>query len=143
MAPVQPEPGTEVDLTRFENRYPTLPELLRDGGLTGVEYCLVSGANQRLFAEDTDENGKAWSPVRDLPALTVAGPKGTVDTVILMGRGDPIRGSGDFNGIRQYFVDVDLEEAVGIAASKKSPLHPDYKPPKKEGESGAPQKGKE
>jgi hypothetical protein len=116
MAEVQPDP------TVFENRYPTLQELLRDGGLTGVEYCLVSGANQRLFGGDADPDGNTWSAVRDLPILTIKGPKGTVDTVVLMGRGNPVPGAGDYNGIRHYWVDVTLEEAVGIPANPQSPV---------------------
>ena len=108
----------EPDPTYFENRYPRPDELLRDGGLTGVQYCFVSGANQRKFAEDKDEEGYAWSPIKDLPALTFAGPKGTVDTVVLMGRGDPVTGAGDGNGIRLWFVDIDIEERTGIPTSK-------------------------
>jgi hypothetical protein len=118
-APVEPSP---TDLTYFKDRYPTLPELLAKGGITGVEYCLVSGSNQRKFAELKNEKGHIWSPIKDLPALTIEGPKGKVDTVILMGRGEPIRGSGDFNGIRAYFVDVDVEETVGIPANEDSPV---------------------
>ena len=53
----------------------------------------------------------------------ITGPKGTVPSVILMGRGEPIPGSDDYNGIRPYNVDVDVEEATGIPANDESPLH--------------------
>jgi hypothetical protein len=125
------------DPTYFEGRYPTLEEMLSKGGLAGVEYCLVSGSRQKLFAEMKDDNGFSWSPIRDMPILTIAGPKGTVESVVLMGRGEPIRGAGDYNGIRHYFVDIALEEAVGIPANSESPVANLVNTPKPEVKSDA------
>ena len=105
-----------VDPTHFHMCYPTLADLLSKGGLEGVEYCLVAGHNLKQF---TDLH---WSAIRGLPPLTVTGPKGVVDSVILMGRGDPIPGSDDHNGIRHYYTDIYIEEVTGIPANPESPI---------------------
>lgn len=116
-APVEPDP------TFFDGKYPTLFELLRDGGLTGVEYCLIKGSQLKHFSKLPDSEGNVWSPIADLPALTIRGPKGQVDTVLLVGRGRPVPGAGDYNGIRKYNVSIELEEEVGIPANPDSPVN--------------------
>ena len=108
----------EPDLTHFTNRYPEPPEILRNGGLCGTKYCYVPGHRQRLYTE----LDPPWSAVVDVPVLKFTGPLGTVDTVIVMGSGAPIKGAADDNGIREWFVDIELEEAIGVPASKDSPL---------------------
>ena len=129
MTEAQPEPSeiselvfAEGDPTVFINQYPTLTDLLAKGGIEGVEYCLVHGKNLRKFAEMENAASERWSPIRDLPTLTILGPAGRVDSVVLMGRGEPTYGAADYNGIRHYYVDVDVEEDTGIAASPDSPL---------------------
>ncbi|OGR29714.1 MAG: hypothetical protein A2139_02400 [Desulfobacca sp. RBG_16_60_12] len=109
-APVEP------DLTRFEGRYPEPDEICRYGGLPGVEYCYVAGQNQRKFVD------MGFSPITGVPALPFIGPLGTMDTVVVMGRGAPIQGAGDDNGIRRWFVDVDVEGTIGIPANPDSPV---------------------
>lgn len=108
LAPIGTDP---TDPTYFHMRYPTLGDLLSRGGREGVEYCLVAGHNLRKF---TDYH---WSAIVGLPPLTIEGPKGVAESVILMGKGDPIPGSDDYNGIRWYYVDIDIEEATGLASS--------------------------
>lgn len=101
--------GTDsTDPTYFHMRYPTLHDLLSRGGLEGVEYCLVAGHNLRKFTEEH------WSAIKGLPPLTIEGPKGVVDSVVLMGRGDPIPGSDDHNGIRWYYTDIFIEDTTGL-----------------------------
>ena len=112
----------ESDPTYFKNHYPTLMDLLMDGGRPGVEYCQVCGSNQRSFAILKDDDDFTFSLVDGLPPYTVEGPRGKVDTVVLMGRGKPIEGAGDFNGIRKCSIDIDLEEATGIPANPQSPI---------------------
>ena len=114
-APVALTP-TEPDPTYYENRYPEPDDICRQGGKAGVEYCYVAGHNQRKF---TDEK---WSPIIGVPVLTIAGPAGTVDTVVVMGKGEPIKGADLDNGIRRWSVDIDLEEATGIPANPDSPI---------------------
>ena len=69
-----------------------------------------------------DERGFGWSPINDVPVLTFKGPMGTVDTVIVMGKGEPILGADDNNGIRNWFVDIDIEESIGVPANPDSPV---------------------
>ena len=120
LAPIGEDP---TDPNHYHMRYPTLDDLLYRGGREGVEYCLVAGFNQRKFGE------VGFSGIREAPnsdtslVFSITGPKGTVPSVILMGRGEPIPGSDDYNGIRPYNVDVDVEEATGIPANDESPLH--------------------
>ena len=125
-APVQP------DLTRFEGRYPEPDEICRYGGRPGVEYCYVAGQNQRKFVD------VGFSPITGVPTLTFVGPKGTMDTVVVMGRGAPIQGAGDDNGIRRWFVDVDVEKVTGIPSSSGSPVD---KPTEAARQSTKPTKG--
>ena len=112
----------EPDLTTFTNRYPEPTEILKHGGLAGVEYCYVAGHNQRKYSDIKDDKGFGWSPINGVPVLTFAGPLGTVDTVIVMGKGEPILGADDNNGIRQWYVDVDIEESIGVPANPQSPV---------------------
>jgi len=112
----------EGDPTVFLNRYPTLAELLAKGGIEGVEYCLVAGKNLRKYSQMENAVKEKWSPIRDLPTLTIVGPAGRADSVVLMGRGEPTYGASDYNGIRRYYVDVDVEVATGIPANPDSPL---------------------
>ena len=131
MSEAEPTPTEDLvfaegDPTVFINRYPTLDELLAKGGREGVEYCLVSGGNLRKFSQMESpiegRHGERWSPIRDLPTLTLIGPEGRVDSVVLMGRGDPTYGAADYNGIRSYYVDIAIEETIGLPANPDSPL---------------------
>ena len=112
LAPIGTDP---TDPTHFHMRYPTLRDLLSKGGREGVEYCLVAGHNLRRFTDG------GWSPIVGLPPLTIEGPKGLVDSVILMGRGEPIPGSDDYNGVRRYYVDIEVEDITGLPSSPDSP----------------------
>jgi hypothetical protein len=70
------------------------------------------------FEKELDAEGNTWSLILGVPTITIAGPKGTCDTVKLMGRGKPVEGAGDFNGVRVVVVDRVLEETTGILAQK-------------------------
>jgi hypothetical protein len=138
-APVGQDP---TDPTHFHMRYPTLKELLRAGGIEGVEYCLVSANNLKKFGKLRDSEGNFWSPIRDLPALSISGPKGTAESVVLMGRGKPIPGACEFNGIRQYFVDSDLELETGLWADPDHPLDMSNLPSAEKVKDAPPPQGK-
>jgi hypothetical protein len=112
----------EGDPTVFVNRYPTLAELLSKAGKEGIEYCLVDRRNQRRFEHDSDEDGETWWQVDRLPTLSIVGPNGVAESVVLMGRGKPTYGAADFNGRRKYAVDLDIEEATGLPADPNNPL---------------------
>lgn len=120
----QTEAPRNHDPTYFENRYPHPEEILRHGGITGVEYCYVPGSRVKRYADWEDETGnhRKWSTIEGIPPLCFVGPLGAVDTVVLMGRGDPIPGTHDFNGARKFFVDKELEESTGIPAHRESPV---------------------
>lgn len=127
MSEAEPTPTEDLvfaegDPTVFLNHYPTLDDLLAKGGIEGVEYCLVHGKNLRKFSQMENMAKERWSPIRDLPTLTIIGPAGRVDSVVLMGRGDPTYGAADYNGIRQFYVDIDVEETTGLPANPESPL---------------------
>ena len=128
-----------TDPTYFFMRYPKLSDLLYRSGIEGVEYCLVAGHNQARFTRTPDGDGKTWSAIQGLPPLTIEGPKGVADTVILMGKGTPIPGSDDHNGIRKFGVDIDVEETTGLPANPDSPLAITNNT---KDEAGAPSKGK-
>ena len=136
LAPIGESPA---DPNHYHMRYPTLDDLLYRGGREGVEYCLVAGFNQRKFG-DVGFSAIQEAPTSDTRLIfSITGPNGTVPSVILMGRGDPIPGSDDYNGVRPYNVDVDVEEATGIPANDESPLHFNNIP---EGVVGKPDKAK-
>ena len=98
-----------IQETTFVNRYPRLDELIPYGGDPGTKYCLVSGANTRkFFLED------GWLEVDSLHAITIVGERGTVDTVKLMGKGQPIKGAAQGNGMREYNIDRDIMAETGI-----------------------------
>jgi hypothetical protein len=124
----QPETTTnepvyaESDPTVFANRYPTLDDLLAKGGKEGVEYCLVDSRNLRKFSQDRDGDNEVWWQVPGLPTLSIIGPDGTAESVVLMGRGQPTYGAADYNGRRKYHVDIDIEEATGLPADPDNPL---------------------
>jgi len=106
-------------------RYPRLNELLYREGREGVSYCLVAGYNIKKFENDFIINAKGekiyWSLVEGTRTYTIEGPNGVVDSVVLMGRGAPIPGSDDYNGVRPYYVDADVEEQTGLPSDPSNP----------------------
>lgn len=132
MAPGRRQPGvarapevapvTEQDKT-FD-RIPDLHELIEQGGRAGLVYCLVWGANERKFEREWFVT--AYDPslnkvrayhgerVRDVPTLTLHGPKGTCDAVILMCAGNVIPGAAPGNGKRRYLIDLSITEQTGL-----------------------------
>jgi hypothetical protein len=153
----------EPDPTVFIDRYPTPNELLYRGGKEGIEYCLVAGERigyfSRLKNEDGDswslrlknEDGDSWSLIKSdrnsetVPTITIRGPKGVDESVVLMACGKPIPGSDDHNGVRRFYVDTVLEEKVGIPANPKSPVSttnlPDPKQVQADSEDGRKRSG--
>jgi hypothetical protein len=118
----------EPDPTVFIDRYPTPNELLYRGGKEGIEYCLVAGERIGYFSRLKNEDGDSWSLIKSdrnsetVPTITIRGPKGVDESVVLMACGKPIPGSDDHNGVRRFYVDTVLEEKVGIPANPKSPV---------------------
>ena len=97
-------PDTETLDTAFPDRYPRLDELLTHGGMSGVDYALVAGQNIGRFQKH------GWSQIKDMPSLQI----GQCDSVLLLGKGDPIPGASDQNGIRCFYADRDLPALTGI-----------------------------
>ena len=112
LAPVGQDP---TDPNHYYMRYPTLSELLYRGGREGIEYCLVAGYNQRKFMDQHGfDNLKEPPDAERKLVFSIEGPKGIMDTVVLMGKCAPIPGSDDFNGVRDYGVDEDIIELTGL-----------------------------
>ncbi len=87
--------------------YPALFDLLPNGGLPGVEYVLVPGQNMSKRAAD------GYEPTYGVPAFGLRHGDQTVESVILMCRGIPIRGASLHNGRRLFGRDEDLDEMLG------------------------------
>jgi len=106
--------GVESDPLFFENCYPDPYDELQNGGWPGISYAYVSVANQKKYMTEfglwlVPNNGKVY---------TISGPKGQMDCII-MGHGEPIRGADPSNGLREWYVDHDLEEGTGVSADPK------------------------
>jgi hypothetical protein len=108
---------TEADPTHFD-RIPHPKEIVRSGGLPGVEYCYVLGKNigkwQKMSRGDKSQQ---WSLTRNIPVISIAGPKGFADSVVVMSRGIPIPGADPENGTRRWYVDNELISLTGLKPS--------------------------
>lgn len=100
-------PQHNPDPTTYRDRYPYLTDLLPNGGKTGIEYALVSGANLSRF------QAVGWQLVKRLPAYTIAGPKGEASANLVC-LGSPIPGAADTNGARRYYIDLALDTLTGL-----------------------------
>lgn len=105
--PEPPMEPTSDDLT-FSGRYPNLCELVEKGGLPGVVYGLVPGELQVRMQR------YGWSPIENMPPISIEGPRGRVDTVLVMGHGQPIPGAPAGNGKRRFMIHYQLEEKTGL-----------------------------
>ena len=114
---------------RFENRYPTLTDLLHFGGVPGVRYALV--AAQRIG----HYQGLGWDLVSRLPAITVAITDGThagEHAAMLMCNGRPIPGAPLDGSLRPYAADPFLDEMTGLGPAKPATAKPPTTPAPKE-----------
>lgn len=123
-APAPPAPpttarsrGPYIDPDRLDthfDRYPHPRELLRYGGLPGVEYCLVAGINIGKFERS------GWSQIRDMPSISI----GRCDSVVVMGRGEPIAGADPTSSRRTWYYDTYIRDNSGVQPGNGEPhLH--------------------
>lgn len=91
---------------------PTLRELLRNGGLPGVEYAQVCTAH---FKRAQNEK---WKDVQGAKCYTIVGPKGRAD-MILKAKGVPLSGNTE-SGARVCYIDKGIETLTGLSAWAKS-----------------------
>jgi len=89
------------------NGIPSLLDLLAQGGYPGVEYCLIHP--EVLGVMERAE----WWRVPKMNSLTLHGPKGSADGVMLMAWGEPIPGASPSNGQRKYYARVELLVTLG------------------------------
>jgi hypothetical protein len=110
----------EVPLDRLDDdyyfhlRYPTLKEMLREGGEPGRYYLLVPGHMIGKVGKKTGPDGTFYQEVRDLQTMTVAGPKGTCDSAKLMVCGHKIPGAAAGCMKIPFMVVPELVEITGI-----------------------------
>ena len=107
-------------ITQYKDRIPYVDDVIRDGGRPGCEYAYVLGDNIGYYNEN--EPDTPWTPVPGAPVLTIEGPKGRVDNVMVLVRGKPIKGADARNGVRIWLVDPDIHTRTGIAGA--SPAEP-------------------
>jgi hypothetical protein len=103
--------GAETAAHTFENRYPTLADLLHFGGVPGVRYAIVSV--QRI----NHYQSLGWDLVSRLPGLTITITEGLHSGsygAMLMCNGRPIPGAPLDGSIREYAVDPMLDESTGL-----------------------------
>ena len=93
--------------TVYDGRFPSLSDMLRQGGLPGVEYFLCNSANIAGY------QAQSADLVAGLPAFEIRGPRG-VASAFLMCRGNPIPGADPLNGVRRYAIDPQLVGATGL-----------------------------
>ena len=107
-----PKPGAE-ELGQNEWRgIPSLDQMLSMGGRAGVEYCLIS-------ADDLGEmNRMGWTIIPGTHPMTLHGPTGSCDNVLLMGQGKPIEGAAAGNGRRLYYSRPRLLELLGYESGR-------------------------
>ena len=101
---------------RYHGRLPDPAELLAWGGQPGTQYAMVAGQNVTA-AKELD-----WQLCRDVASVTVSGPEGACELVV-MAKGDPINGASPANGIRRWQYDPTLLALTGI----KDPTEPELK----------------
>ena len=96
-----PEPYTYDHL-------PQLRELLKNGGLPGVEYLQVAVHNLRLAQRE------GWTRVSGHQMVyTIVGPNGSCDCE-LFGSGEPISGQDPEGGARVCWIDMDVRQETGF-----------------------------
>lgn len=119
----QPMSRKELDYV-FIDKYPSLTDLLQNGGVPGVRYALVSATRVGHF-----QTHLGYDLVARLPAITVRITKGAHagdHAAFLMCSGRPIRGAQQGTSIRPYEADTVLDEATGLgpATPQKAPAKP-------------------
>lgn len=109
--------GRQISEGEWEG-LPDLTDLLAHGGVPGVRYCLAPadrmGEMRRPPEAGATEDDIWWlvEGIKPLPFI-VHGPKGSCDSVVLMGQGKPIPGASPANGRRQYYCHRQLLVQLG------------------------------
>jgi hypothetical protein len=104
----QPNSGETVDSPDYSNRYPSLEELLPNGGLPGQEFAIVSASERVLFQRHE------WKPAKGVSDFIIKGPKGEA-SASLMVKGDPIYGANPNCGLRLCSISKSLDKETGIS----------------------------
>lgn len=94
---------------------PDLPQLIPSGGRPGVEYCLIPPVHLGTWQRD------GWWIVPRIEPLTIHGPTGSADGVLLLGWGTPIPGASPSNGRRHYYAHEELLVELGYVPSPAPP----------------------
>jgi hypothetical protein len=55
-----------------------------------------------------------WELTKGGDVVSISGPVGTCDSVMVLSRGEPITGAAPMNGIRRWGVHKKLEEITGL-----------------------------
>lgn len=100
-----------IQTTNEFNGIPDAHELLRDGGMPGVEYALVAGQNVGYW---TSPEGGDWQLTKGAGVYTLIGPLAALNSVLLLCKGTPIEGAAPDSGPRKWWIDADILEATGL-----------------------------
>ena len=113
-----PEPDLKrSDVTNFAGRLPDPGEIVRWTGQPGVEYLMIDSRNLHeatgLPAVKVGDKSYKWVISKDTPIYTVSGPAGAT-TIMVLARGEPIKGADPANGIRTWFYDRTILSSTGL-----------------------------
>jgi len=123
--PRGPAPSPDVtDADLHFTQYPNLYELVTPR--IGVQYVLVLGNDVRRYQRLSKDGNQGrpeewWDTIPNMPAITIEGPEGTADTVVLLAKGRPAVAGSDLNGKRRFFVDEGIEELTGLYVNGAPP----------------------
>lgn len=121
-----PEPNLKrSDVSNFAGRLPDPGEIVRWTGQPGVQYLMIDSRNLHeatSIPAVAGQDGKTfkWVISRDTPIYTVSGPAGST-TIMILARGEPIKGADPANGIREWFYDRAILMATGLKAPYSTP----------------------
>ena len=94
---------------------PTLHDLLPNtAGIPGVEYAQICTANAKYAQDD------GWGAVEGAKFYSIEGPKGTA-SMVLAGKGTPIRGASPSDGARRCYLDEDITALTGLPTGGSAP----------------------
>ena len=106
-------PHTPAKVTTYQY-VPTLKDLLRTAGVSGVGYLQACLHNLRLVLADRAAD---WAQAGGVGVYTIKGPKGEAE-VMLLCVGSPIKGQDPHSGARICWYDEDIGKATGYETDK-------------------------
>lgn len=110
-----PGQPTREDLT-FDH-IPFGAEVLKHGGVPGVEYCWVAPESIPKFENaGPSPEGYFWARIGDWRwPINIRGPRGVIYSCQLYGRGEPIPAASPHSGLRKWYVDTVILDRTGHA----------------------------